>query len=248
MLLDKILGSMLEKKAIGLDIIDNALVRDDDDGKWKEPSPHFSVSQLFYCPRAAFMTRAGAPKKIDPVSNRKMLFGTALHKMIQDAMKDSITGYSYIEETLSVPKLSIRGHIDGAIPSDGYLVEIKSMGSSQAAKARKMGMPFYYLNQANLYVALWNMLFEEKLSAVWFIVINRDDMQWVPLDPVPEDKKMQSGILKDLRTYVKMWENGTLPEMKQTCQNCSEFGLCKSISSLEDIFPGGRVRVKNEGR
>jgi len=247
MSLDKILGSMLEKKERGLDVIDEALTREEDDGKWKEPLPNFSVSQLFYCPRTAFLTRAGVPRKIDPVSSRKMTFGTFLHGKIQGALKN-ITGYGYVEETLSVPKLSIRGHIDGAIPSEGHLVEIKSMSSAQATKAGRMGMPDYYSSQANLYVALWNMLHEEKLSSIWYIVLNRDSMQWAPLEPVSQDIKLQKSILKDLRGYVKMWENGQLPPMKPNCAKCNDFGMCKQVSSLEDVLVGGKVRIKYESK
>jgi CRISPR/Cas system-associated exonuclease Cas4 (RecB family) len=242
MSLDKIIGAMLEKNEMGLDVIDSALVQENQE--WREPSPHFSVSQLFYCPRVAFLTRAGVPRKIDPVSNRKMVFGNLLHDKIQNAL-GSIVGYGYVEEVLNCPDLSVKGRIDGAIPSKGLLVEIKSMGASQSSKASKLGMPDYYEKQANLYIALWNMLKDQKLNGIWYIVLNRDSMEWVTIDIATENQEMQKETIKNLKKYAKMWERGELPPMKQSgCPNCSDFAMCKQITNLTDILVGGKVRVK----
>ena len=252
MSLDKMLATMLEKQGTGLDDIDDALA---EKRGLEEVKTFFSVSQLFYCPRVAFLTRAGIPRIIDPKSGRKMLFGNLLHDMIQDAMKRCLAGYSFVERTLFVPELSISGHIDGAIPPKGQLVEIKTVSSNQASKISKLGMPDYYVKQANLYIYLWNYLSSNKkakgifgthLDNIWFIVLNRDTMDWVPLEPVKQDEELQSSIINDLYSYQKLWGSDDLPPMGTNCQRCSDFKLCKSISMLEDILPGGKVRKKYE--
>lgn len=238
MSLNKALNAMIDRHRSGNPDIPSA-IEELFQKKGSGVKEHFSVSQLFYCPRWAFLHRAGVPSKDDCTSILKMLTGTYLHSVIQDAL-ESIDGYGYREKELGSKEYSLLGHIDGAIPIKKQLVEIKTVAANGASMIRRQGMPSYYVKQANLYVALWNMRKKTKLDSIWFIVLNRDSMEFVPIEPYAIDEKLQKEILDSVYRYCKMWEAGRLPgkNSKDKCARCSNAAICGKSDSLSYYLKG----------
>jgi CRISPR/Cas system-associated exonuclease Cas4 (RecB family) len=239
MSLNKILQDIVDSKKSGVSSID-ARIKHKYLSGWRSPQEYFSVSQLFYCPRWAFLNRAGAPSLNSADSIFKMEIGTFLHKMIQDALRDSGVGFSNAEMTLSSKKYSVLGHPDGMILDKEMLVEIKTVSSYQASSISKSGMPDYYIRQANTYAHLWNCTTNNELphiNKIWFIVLDRNTCKWVNIDPVSCDIAIQEDVMKKLTRYKKMWASGELPPtpVGNKCNSCLNKSLCLSVNNIDDI-------------
>jgi len=242
--LDKTLSLLLEKTGSGLSSVISGIEDQFEVDHWVPVKDYFSVSQLFYCPRKAFLARLGAPKRDDFSSCFKMSVGTDLHTYIQNSMESNLSGYGFREFELTSTSLSVIGHIDGAIISEGKLVEIKTVSSHMAMSVRRRGMPDYYLGQANLYAYLWNRKYKRKLDKIWFVVLCRDSMDFINLDPVPIDNSIQRKTAKLLKQYCNMWESGIFPERKsKNCSDCSLNSICGKSDKIRDFIVGGKYRT-----
>ena len=241
--LDKTLSALLEKSGSGLSPVIDDLQSKFSTG-WVDTKPYFSVSQLFYCPRKAFFARLGAPRSDNLSSCLKMHMGTVMHELFQDSMERVTSGYGFREFEVSSDSLSVTGHIDGLILEDGKLVEIKTVSSHGAMSIRRRGMPDYYLGQANLYCYLWNKKYKRKLTKIWFIVLSRDSMEFINLEPVAIDTALQKKTVSNIKRYCNMWEGGNLPPRKAArCEDCSLNSICGSSERISDFLPGGKFRA-----
>jgi CRISPR/Cas system-associated exonuclease Cas4 (RecB family) len=245
MSLSKIANTLLDRHESGLTAVFTGIEEKFARG-WSNPSNAFSVSQLFFCPRKAFLARAGVPDSPDLSSALKMSVGTFLHEIIQDSMDKHLANYGFRELELYREKLSVRGHIDGALLEEGTLIEIKTMASNGVQKAIRVGMPPYYQKQANLYCYLWNKKYKKKLTKIKYIVLDRDSMDMMHIPDYDIDIPMQNRIVDDLKNYCAMWERGAFPyRAGMPCSICSLKSLCNASNSLKDYLVGGKLRKSN---
>jgi CRISPR/Cas system-associated exonuclease Cas4 (RecB family) len=207
----------------------------------RSPKPTFSVSKLFYCPKGAFMDRAGISEINPCVSIRNMEVGTMMHEYLQDMLKEVYCNYGHVEERLTIPDFPVVGKIDGAIEDKGILVEIKTTGNPMGFRR---GIPDYYVGQSMLYMWMWNQLNPKSLlDKAWFIVINRESMTWVDVPYLKYEDSIADKIVSDVRNYDKLWTSGQFPKI-DSCKHCGYNYICgvNKKMKLADVLPGGKIR------
>lgn len=208
---------------------------------WTAPRDYFSPSRIFFCQRGCFLARAGVPSKNSAQAIRRMDVGNLLHEYIRSFLR-GYGGFGHEEEELKA--LGMFGKIDGIV--DSSLVEIKTMGSRSSDNVRAYRkMPEYYVDQALCYVAMWNHLRNEKLDNVWFIVLNRDTMEWISVDDVKVTKELVDETLKKVFYLDELWKAGEMPKKKKSCGDCQHKSICRQTKKLSDILKGGELRGSN---
>jgi hypothetical protein len=210
----------------------------------RPPKHYFSVSKLFYCPKGAFLDRAGLSEINPCVSVRNMEIGTTIHEYVQNMLSKIYCNYGHVEERLEIEGFPVVGKIDGAIEDQGMLVEIKTTGNSFSFRG---GVPDYYVGQSTLYMHMWNILHPRNiLDKAWFVVLNRESMTWVNVEPMKLDIGLAKRIELTVKGYDKLWGSGEFPEIEK-CKHCGYFYICGANNKmkLQDVLPGGKIREKS---
>jgi hypothetical protein len=240
--LEELLSNEGLKDGLNTQMLDRLVEQHANESKrWIPPKDHFSVSKIFYCPRGAFLDRAGVPAMSGAHGLRRMLFGIKIHEMMQELLK-RVPGFGYIEERLEYPSLEIVGRIDGCFIDRGVLLEMKTAGGFQTKKMKNGWIPEYYQSQANFYCWLWNKLKADKLHSIWWVVLDRDSLDWIKYEPQLMNEEIALAAVAHCARLNTMWGNCVLPPPKNRCEvSCEYFSICKQAEVLTDILPGGKL-------
>lgn len=209
----------------------------------KPRGDYWYASEIGYCPRKAFLSRAGvAGKEKDARTLRVFELGKLHEAFLLDKVRAGLAvGETKIkkaerEVVCNNEKLNVHGRIDLIVDyEDGNreIVECKSQSSRSFTwmLTKKEGASEHHIAQ------LWFYLFTQNVEYGQLIYSSKDDLREAQFPIYLSNEKVGKEVLDKINFLNQNWVDEKLPEAKENwlCKYCDFADNCKTFKNFKEI-------------
>jgi len=209
----------------------------------KSRGNYWYASEIGYCPRKAFLSRAGvAGKEKDARTLRVFELGKLHEAFLLDKVRaGQIVGETKIkkaerEVVCNNDKLNVHGRIDLIVDYDDgerEIVECKSQSSRSFTYMLGKGEG---ANEAHI-AQLWFYLYTARVEYGQLIYSSKDDLREAQFPVCLSNEKVGKEVLDKINFLNQNWADEKLPEAKANwlCKFCDFAGQCPKIKNFKEI-------------